>query len=236
MLDLWSQLSAWVLPRVCVCCHFNSEELYIDLCVWCKGNLPWLRDCCYQCGLPLDHIKESIFCDKCQNHPPAYDRLCALFSYKPPISNLVNKLKFGGILYHGPMFASLLAEAIQQRWYVDQPLPQAIIPVPLHLKRLRKRGYNQAVEIAQPLAKMLRLPLDVTTCIRIINTRQQTRLSKELRQQNLTRAFLAENARHYSHVALLDDVVTTGSTVRAVSNALLDVGVENIDVWCVCRA
>lgn len=235
MLEMLQQIFAWIMPRICVACDFNSYDLYHDLCEHCKKLLPWSEDRCYRCGLTLEPKAESIICIKCLETPPAYNRLCALFSYQAPITIFVNQLKFSDKLYFGPLFASLFAEAIIHRWYNKEPLPELIIPMPLHRKRFRRRGYNQAYEIAKPLAKILNLPVDLFACKRIKYTQQQSRLDKIQRHQNVLGAFAVPKPLKYKHVAIVDDVVTTGSTVKSLSLALLAAGVEIIDVWCVAR-
>ena len=236
MLNYLDQISAWILPRVCACCGFNSDNHDLDLCVNCRANLPWMDDCCYQCGWQMSKPSESVLCDKCQSSPPPFSRLCALFRYKPPITRLVGSLKFGRQLYPGSLFGKLLSEAITQVWYLQKPLPEIIIPVPLHIKRHRMRGYNQATEIALPIAKSLGITLALDVCERAKHTSPQARLNKAKRTRNLAAAFTVNTNIKYKHVALVDDVVTTGSTVRAVSKGLLASGVDQIDIWCVCRA
>lgn len=200
------------------------------------NNLPWIDSRCYQCGLTMTKSSESIICDKCQASPPPFSRLCALFAYQPPLTKLIGGLKFGRQLYSGALFGNLLAEKISQKWYLNRPLPEIIIPVPLHEKRQRKRGYNQAAEISIPLAKKLDIPVGLDVCMRVKETKAQARLHKDLRTRNLLNAFSVNMSNKYKHVALVDDVVTTGSTIRAVSYELLKVGVDSIDVWCICRA
>ncbi len=236
MLEKIRRISHWLLPRVCVGCGFDSYELTLDLCVDCKVNLPWLPSGCYQCGLQLHKPSESIICNKCQDSPPPFNRLCALFSYKPPLTKLIASFKFGRQLYPGALFSQLLAEAVTESWYVNKALPQIIIPVPLHMSRQRQRGYNQAAEISHQLAAELNIGLELDACLRVKNTKAQARLNKNKRTRNLEAAFIANIKPSYKHVALIDDVVTTGSTIRAVSKALVSAGVEQIDVWCVCRA
>jgi ComF family protein len=144
-------------------------------------------------------------------------------------------LKFNRDLYPGKLFAKLLLDSIRQRWYLNHKLPEVIIPVPLHSKRHRQRGYNQSLEICLPVARTLKIPLDLRTCKRVRNTPAQARLNKTQRSANVQNAFVAQECR-YEHVALVDDVVTTGSTISALSYALLSKGVKQIDVWCICRA
>lgn len=235
MIDILAQFAAWWLPRVCAVCGFISDNVYLDLCSLCKRNLPWIDLRCYKCGEKLKTAHDAVLCQQCISTSPPYDRLCALFSYEPPLNKLINRLKFNRDLYPGKLFATLLQQAIQEKWYANQILPEVIIPVPLHIKRQHQRGYNQALELSVPIAKSLKIPIDVHTCKRIRNTPAQARLNKAQRSTNLVGAFIAERC-NYEHVALVDDVVTTGSTIAAVSNVLLASGVKQIDVWCVCRA
>ena len=236
MLQNLKNFSAWLLPRICVGCGFEAEDSELDLCAICKRNLPWLDAGCYQCGGLISKPNESIICVNCQSIPPAYSRLCALFKYRPPVTRMIGSLKFGQQLYPGALFGNLLSEAILETWYVGKVLPQIIIPVPLHIKRQRLRGYNQATEIALPISKNLSINLDLNLCTRIKNTKPQARLDKINRLRNLDSAFIVNSDHAYKHVALVDDVVTTGSTINAISRALLKSGVDNIDVWCVCKA
>lgn len=230
-LENCSAILAMVLPRICVGCALPSYRSDLDLCKYCIPYLPWLENRCYQCGGELGEI--SVKCSKCRDYPPPFERLCALFKYAAPLKKMIYHLKFGRKGTYARFFGMLLVEQIRTRWYVNCDLPQVIIPVPLHQQRLRKRGYNQAAEIAKFTAQQLGIPLDLQGCVRIRNTQAQARLLKAKRQQNLTRAFIAHTSVRY--VALVDDVVTTGSTVRAICIALQNAGVERIDVWSVCR-
>jgi len=128
-------------------------------------------------------------------------------------------------------------EAIQA---ADRPLPQLVIPVPLHLRRLAERGYNQSLELARPIAKSLSLPLETRLIQRTRHTKAQRTLNARTRQRNLERAFAVDTQRleqlHFpAHVALVDDVLTTGATVGAIASLLQRHGVTDIDVWCVAR-
>jgi ComF family protein len=226
---------SWVLPRICVACGFESYNENLDLCEYCKKNLPWLENRCYQCGARLDKETEALICDKCQSSPPPFNRLCALFQYKPPLIKLINSLKFGQQLYPAAVLGYLLAEELQQKWYINLPLPEIIIPVPLHVQRHRSRGYNQALELCLPLRSKLGIDLRPDLCERVNCTAPQARLKRTSRTKNLQSAFVVSAPVKYKHVALVDDVVTTGSTVSAVAKALLAGGVEIVDVWCICR-
>jgi ComF family protein len=235
VLEFVAEVSNWLMPRICTCCNFYSHNASLDLCDSCKKHLPWLNLRCDSCGLVLDSSQRRR-CDTCRSQPPGFDSLFALFEYAPPLTKLINQLKFSKKLNLGNLLGTLLAEAATQQWYLKKSLPEVIIPVPLHEKRLRQRGYNQALEISRPVSKLLQIPIDTDFCKRIKYTRQQTRLDKAQRINNLDHAFIINSPINYKYVAIIDDVVTTGSTVRALSIALRAAGVETIDIWCVCRA
>ena len=110
------------------------------------------------------------------------------------------------------------------------------MPVPLHRQRLKRRGYNQVSEILLPVQKALKIEVLAHSCMRVKYTRAQSELSAVSRKRNLSNAFEITEPIPYQHIALVDDVVTTGSTVKALSLLLKEAGVEQIDVWCICRA
>lgn len=120
-------------------------------------------------------------------------------------------------------------------------MPQIIIPIPLHPRRLRQRGFNQALEIAKPIAKKFHVPLDTAHCQRVRYTEAQTQIPAEHRGSNVKNAFVVDKKffcgenSNISHVAIMDDVVTTGHTVNELSRALRKAGVKTIDVWCCAR-
>lgn len=234
MLDPISDFIAWCVPRICVCCNLISDNRFIDLCGYCKKNLPWLKNRCYKCGSQLKQ-EESIICGKCNDTPPPYDRLCGLFDYAPPLRGLINRLKFNQQIYPAKFFAQLMMEKIENEWYVNKELPEAIIPVPLHVLRQKQRGYNQALEISKPLGIRFRIPVDNNVCLRIKNTLAQARLDKGKRMNNIHDAFVVASDVQYKSVAIIDDVVTTGNTIRSLSNILHKNGVKSIEVWCVCK-
>jgi len=230
------KVQQWLFPNICCFCEQYSLENR-DLCGVCKPTLPWASDRCYQCGLSLlGGGQDSIICEKCAQSPPQFDRLAGLFSYEPPITQLVTGLKFGARLAYGRILGELLADAVCEQWYQNIGLPQAVIPVPLYKSRLRKRGFNQAAELLLPLKKRVKLPVLLDICERVRPTKPQSKLDALDRKFNLKNAFQVKNSLGLEHVALVDDVVTTGSTVNAISQKLKEAGVLQVDVWCICRA
>ncbi len=230
-------LEQWFFPNVCCLCGMDPyPNTGQDLCAVCKASLPWLEDNCYRCGLPLISGRDSIYCETCGISPPEFDRLCAPFSYQLPVIKLVTRLKFGAQLAYGRVLGELLAESLITKWYQNKPFPEAILPVPLHKSRFRKRGFNQALELLWPLIKRRPAPLLLEHCIRVRNTVPQSALNRDQRIQNLEKSFQITKPIPYQHIAIMDDVVTTGSTVNALSKVLKDAGVAEVDIWCVCRS
>jgi len=118
----------------------------------------------------------------------------------------------------------------------DEARPDVIIPMPLHNRRLKQRGFNQSQLLIEPIAKALQIPLDLKSCRRILDTQHQTGKSARHRQRNIKHAFKFINRKNYKHVVIFDDVVTTGSSVSELSRELKQAGVIRVDVWSLARA
>ena len=129
----------------------------------------------------------------------------------------------------------LLSKKIVRNYQADT-LPQAIVPVPLHNKRLRARGFNQAIEIAKPLAKTLHLPILRHHVCRHRHTPAQAELTAKQRLSNVKQAFSIKKPIKFSHIAIVDDVITTASTVTELAQLLHQHGVERIDIWACSHA
>lgn len=173
-------------------------------------------------------------CGVCLKKPLPFHKLYILFSYTEIIKKLITGLKFQQRLIYGHILGTLLAEKISPQ-YTNEKLPDIIIPVPLHKKRLRERGFNQAIELARPISKKLNIPIEYKRCERVVNTAAQSNLPANQRSNNVKNAFVGHKQLAYQHIALLDDVMTTGHTLIEISRALYYVGVKRIDVWCCAR-
>lgn len=233
------QCIAFFLPRQCLLCHTTLKPPYTlshFACANCLSDLPHTTNACITCGNYLANPIRMI-CGACQTQPPPFTRLFSLYPYEPPISTLIMRLKFQQSLQYAPFFAEQLAKRISTQWYqgYQAALPQLIIPIPLHSKRLRERGFNQALEIAKPLAKELHLPLQYQALIRDKLTTPQSGLKAALRKKNVSHAFQSQHDFSRQRIALLDDVVTTATTVREAAKVLREKGATSIDVWCIAR-
>lgn len=229
----------WLLPSTCILCDSLTRNTQ-NLCQLCQQDLPILPHSCQQCAdfllsSTINPANNLLKCGNCLKNPPAYDQTYALFPYQSPINHLITKLKFQHQLSHARILGELLANRIQTQWYWNKPLPDLIIPIPLHPLRLRERGFNQALEIARPIAKALAIPIDFQGVKRIKNTRAQSGLLAEERKRNIAQAFSI--TRDYSNltIAILDDVITTGHTVRECCRMLKNQGAARIHVWCCAR-
>lgn len=232
----WRGLQALVLPPHCLLCGLDGNDGR-DLCRGCAGDLAPNRTCCPRCALPLP--VPAPLCGECLRSEPPFDAAFAPFVYGHPIDLLVAGLKFGRSLAAGRVLSALWLDAVA----VSAPaLPALLVPVPLHPARLRERGYNQALELATPLAKRLGIALGGDLLARTRPTSAQAGLDAKTRRRNLRGAFecpdrsLARFAPGSTHVALVDDVMTTGATLRECARVLRRAGFARIDAWALARA
>ncbi|MDP1708397.1 MAG: ComF family protein [Gammaproteobacteria bacterium] len=223
---------AWLLPPVCVLCAARGDDGR-DLCAACHVSLPYTTTACVRCALPLPSGSEGQECGECQRHTPDYERGYSLLRYEPPADQLIQRLKFKARLPLARLLGELMAEQLARRR--SHAWPECIIPVPLHRTRLRERGFNQALEIARPLARRLNIPLDYRSCTRVRHTTVQSLLPAAARHKNIKGAFQVARPIKARHVALVDDVMTTGHTLRECAATLRKSGIEQIEVWVVAR-
>lgn len=229
------RLVGGLLPPVCVLCGGAGAagvQQIQDLCSACRDNLPWAGSQCVRCALPLSATALEALCGHCQTQPPVFERCLSPFVYHPPLDHLLLGLKFNGRLERARLLGELMAQWLVS--VVDVP-PEQIIPVPLHASRLRERGFNQAVELARPIAKQFGLLLNLDGVRRVRATPPQSDLSRKARLKNIKGAF--EVLRPLSgQVVVVDDVMTTGSTANELASTLLAAGAEQVEVWVCARA
>lgn len=217
-------------PPSCQLCGTRTGES-LDLCAGCRRDLPLAGDGCRHCGRSLAGGTETTVCGACQRHPPPFRRTLALAHYQPPVDRLVQRLKFSRQLGIARLLGTLMAERAAD---ID-PLPQALIPVPLHPRRLRERGFNQSLEISRTLGRHLGVPVLDRVCYRRRPTPAQSGLPARARRANVRGAFGTRNLPNLERVAIVDDVMTTGSTVAELAHTLRRRGVGEIEVWVCAR-
>ncbi len=231
---VYNWLLSGLFPPICLLCgQPGVSENGRDLCSACEAELGRIVRPCERCGIPLPpQGTHQGLCGRCQRRPPVFDRCIAPFLYKDQIGFLVTQLKYAGNLSCARLLGDLLAEHLAKQ---KSPMPDLLMPVPLHPSRIRERGFNQALEIGRLLARRLDLPMDSKTLKRTRATDPQTELSLQQRLSNLKGAFSLRRPLAAAHVALVDDVVTTGSTAAEIAKVLKQSGVSRVSVWAPAR-
>ncbi len=241
-LDSIRQVYRRILPSItpesfCVLCgepcsgivgHSNQNLI----CKPCLSDLPVITSPCSVCSMTLSAKNSAGVCGSCLHTKPFYQKSIIPLEYIFPATELIKQLKYNDKLLFSEIFSQILLDKIRQESW---PLPEVIIPVPLHPFRLMKRGFNQSALIAKNISKELNIPIDLKSCQRIRNTLQQTGFNKSQRKKNIRNAFSICNKFSAKHVAILDDVVTTGSTVNEMAWVLQKAGAETIEVWACAR-
>lgn len=214
-------------------CHWCGAPAADAACAGCRESLPWNEPACRACALPLAAGPTGSTCAACLADAPPQDRSWTAFRYAEPVARQIVRLKFRGQLAPAHVLGALMAEQLARR---PEPLPELLLPVPLHPRRLRARGYNQALELGRELSRRLSIPLLPAAARRVQATREQTRLDAGARRGNVRGAFAVGEAVRGRHVALLDDVITTGATVAELARAARAAGATRIEVWAAARA
>lgn len=220
----------------CLFCH-GPASLTADVCELCESDLPWLHHSCHTCAEPLANIRESL-CLRCQRELPAVDQCLAPFQYRFPLDQLILAMKEQP---RPELLSSLSRWLIQQVREQRQPLPDLLLPVPMHGGRQIERGFNQAGILAHRLGRALNIPVRQDLLLKRKATVEQKTLSREQRQRNLASAFKLERVKLLQmkprprHIALVDDVVTTGATTGQLAALLKKSGIARVDVWALAK-
>jgi len=224
------------LPSHCLICDLHSTDQLI--CLHCYQAILTERPCCLHCGYGLAQTQN--ICGECLKHPFKFNRLVTVSGYQTPFPALIKKLKYQHQLIYADLLGLLLAGIIKQNYSTDQ-LQQIdyIIAVPLHLKKHRIRGFNQAHLIADATLKHLAIRAQLITPIsRNKITSAQEGLTRKQRKLNLNNAFSITDTSlnlQGKHIVLIDDVVTTGATINSLCECLINIGASKVDVWCISR-
>ncbi|MEH6651737.1 MAG: ComF family protein [Motiliproteus sp.] len=241
----------------CLLCRQPSRQT-LALCQGCQQDLPYLGNHCIQCAEPLPdgligsrpspfNNERPLRCGRCLKKPPAFSRTLAPLLYLYPIDILIHRYKQHAEVSLTELLSRLFIIHLQQTLLRQQQpgnatptLPQQLIAVPLHRNRLYQRGFNQSAELTDALSRRLQIPVNRKACRRILDTPHQQGLSAKQRRHNLRHAFEVDATRlkqggGITHIALIDDVMTTGSTAQILAQQLRRAGAEQVDVWCIAR-
>jgi ComF family protein len=226
---LISQVWNYLLdPKLCVGCGHSLQPLQY-FCIGCMSLLDCVKPACKLCG--LENQTTHSICPACLHQPPRWCKIIAPLIYHNFSRDLLIQLKFNENLY----LANSLVSHLIKRFQLNNDYPEVLIPVPLHQNRFIDRGYNQAYEIANILSRKLNIPIDVQALKRIRHTESQLGLSAHQRAKNILKAFKYESVTQYSHVAVVDDIITTGSTANEVTRTLHHAGVTKVEIWGLAR-
>lgn len=208
----------------CLLCGAPSQNGVC--CAPCVADLPYLNTAhCPVCALPT---LNGAICGQCLRHPPHFKRTVAAFAYAFPLDKLVLALKYGEKFLLANMLGDQLVQRVSTR-------PDCIIPMPLHPERLRERGFNQSLQLAKRVGHQLNLPVLPHACERIRNTPSQSTLAWKERGKNMRKAFFCSTEVAGKHVAIVDDVMTTGATLNELSSTLLAAGATEVSAWVIAR-
>lgn len=218
----------------CLLCHGATSEAS-RICRGCTLDLPWNLNACRRCAEPLgSHTGNTHTCGACMALEPAFDRCLTAFTFAFPIRHAIHQFKYSQQRYWAKPLSCCLYTVIEQDTKPDQH-PDVLMPVPMDSEKKRQRGIHHSEVLARQLAQLLSLPVDNKTLQKIRSTSSQSRLSKGERQRNLRGSFRVRTKPPYRHVAIVDDVITTGATAETLAILLKQHGVEDVSIWCIAR-
>jgi ComF family protein len=236
--NLVDRLFAAVSPWQCVLC--GEPAAGMDICPNCLDDLPWLGHACRSCAMPLRNTAENT-CGRCAQEGsslPAcgFGGCRAALAYEFPVDRLLTGLKFSARMQYARVLGELLAIRIHEYRREEMFfMPDMLVPVPLHPRRLAARGFNQAAEIARWVAAEHGIAMAPEQVKRLRHTSRQTGLSRNARQKNVVGAFAVSPEVMNQRVAVVDDVITTQATAREIARAVRRAGAAVVQVWAVAR-
>ncbi|MEC4727971.1 ComF family protein [Shewanella sp. D64] len=229
------KLMQWLsasLPNRCLMCHQSVSLPSRGLCVVCLNSGLYQQPICQGCGCTMQ--LQAKFCGQCMKTLPL--SIIAPCSYHQGLGEWIGLMKYQGQFAALPVLSQALVNRILELESLGMlQLPQVLVPVPLHPNRQRKRGFNQAWLIADAIHQQLHIPVVAQGVERILDTKSQAGLTGKQRRQNLSAAFTLTDDFLYQRIALIDDVVTTGTTVKEIA-IMFEQRHIHVQVWCLARA
>ena len=219
-------------PPRCAVCDTVLPFGTSGACQRCLRILPYVEEPrCFRCGQTVEDEEEE-YCSDCRRRRHLYQQAFPVLQYIPPVSDAVVAMKYRGRAEYADFYGRLMGEFFRETW--KTLAPEALVPVPVHPHRLRKRGYNQAELLAKAMSKVTGIPVRADLLMRVEDTKAQKALSREDRSLNLRAAFQAGEGPMPRRLVLVDDIYTTGATADACTEALLRAGAERVYVATVC--
>ncbi len=213
------------LEGTCFFCLGKTHKMWCDRC-----EQDFILDH-GRCPICARNTTSPKPCGSCLKHQPFFTNTEVLFNYQYPGNRLIKAFKFNNC----PELANSFAEKLAHKLKQATPLPEALIPVPLHKRRQRERGYNQSLEFASCMGSLLGITVNTTLCHRVINTERQSSLPMKTRKNNVKGAFKLSYTNPFDYAVIADDVITTGSTANEIAALLKKSGCRRVDVWAIAR-
>jgi ComF family protein len=225
---MWSKFTQLLLPTTdCVACNYLKSQKQ-GFCTGCYHDLPHIQQSCLRCGLPVSADNQCA----CQAEDWPFSICLAACAYAFPVDALISQFKNQHKLSLSNTLGQLIVSQIQRQRLT---LPELLIPVPAHADRLKQRGFNQAQEIANTVGAMLSIPVEGLAIQRGKLLTGQKKSGRQQRTLNVDNAFSLTKSITAKRVALIDDVITTGATTKAIAYLLREHGVADIQSWAVAR-
>ena len=224
------RLGVFSLPRVCTLCGRYTQEA-IDCCEHCEASLPTIDHACRRCGLPM--AVDHALCNRCLLAMPAYDHTYAGFENIGVITTLMAQFKDRADLTTGRFLADVFARRLKA---LNTPRPQLLVPIPIHVTRFWSRGFDQTRLITKDLTRHFD-GLNWYPALKVTRRiKRQSTLPQETRWSNVQGAFkIKKLPKGVGHVALVDDVMSSGATAQEAARTLKAAGIKSVDVWVIAR-
>lgn len=245
----WKNLVSRMLATPCLGC-LAVPAGQRGFCAACEEELPWQPPGCHRCGVALSaqwagdastdlSRPAAPLCSRCSQRPPEFDQCHCTFAYEPPVSDMIRRFKDNAGFAEYRALANCFTEHFLS-FHDDHrmPLPDLLLPVPLHSSRLRARGFNQALLLARRLSRRTGIPVLADSCQRQAGTSQRglNAHDRQLNTQDVFRALTAPALTPGRRLAIIDDVVTTTATTQAMASVMRNAAATRIDVWALARS
>ena len=228
-MDIWTNFQQLLFSAPdCIACKTTKSQK-LGFCSDCHQDLPHISHSCLRCGIAVSAERQCA----CKDEDWPFSVCIAACAYAFPVDALISQLKNQHKLSISEPLGLLIASQIKRQRI---ELPELLIPVPTSTQRLQQRGFNQALEIAKVVGKQLSIPVDYSSVARGKQSAVQKHLNKQQRSHNVDSAFILTKPITAKHVAIIDDVITTGATTKAIAYLLRENGVKTIQSWAVARA
>ena len=234
----WRAVLDFFLPAKCPLCGLSSDPSAPDRpCPVCLSQVKFFSSPrCFRCGIGFPSLSDvDHLCSECLTEERHFSRARAVCGYEGAIMEAISRLKYGGVTRLAKPLGNLLAEYQDPEFSLSDN--DLVIPVPLHTRRLRERGFNQSLLLARQVSRRRSIPLNFTALHRTRETQPQTQLTGAERRKNVRGAFEVRKAEALEgkRILLIDDVFTTGATVQECASVLLGAGASEVHVLTLAR-